>query len=131
MKKIIAILACCVLLLSMSACFMPKTLEEYFDSPTAQRQMNEEIVNLKMQNPGTFSEVSYEVYDNTLIYKFKYAQTLEMTNTAQGYLNVNMDAALDTLGNDLKSATDFENITVGVELYNGDGSLLYELKKDF
>ena len=126
-KKLVALLVCCVLVvMTMTSCGSPSTLEEYVADNSAAEESIESIASA--------SGMEIEIKENTLTYIYKYTTTY--TDEQVEYMKSAMDSALDnmsstfeSLGTQLEDETGISGIIIKVIYQNGDGSEI--LEKEF
>lgn len=126
-KKLLALLLCCVLVvMTMTSCGSPSTLEEYVAD-------NAEVAD-QIDSVAASSGMEIEIKDNTLTYIYKYdtTYTAEQVDYMKGIMDSaldNMASTFESLGTQLEDETGIDGIVIKVLYQNGDGSAI--LEKDF
>lgn len=126
-KKLLALLLCCVLVvMTMTSCGSPSTLEEYVAD-------NAEVAD-QIDSVAASSGMEIEIKDNTLTYIYKYdtIYTAEQVDYMKGIMDKaldNMSSTFESLGTQLEDETGIDGIVIKVLYQNGDGSAI--LEKDF
>lgn len=126
-KKLLALLLCCVLVvMTMTSCGSPSTLEEYIaENPEAEEGID---------SVAASSGMEIEIKDNTLTYIYKYdtTYTAEQVDYMKGIMDKaldNMSSTFESLGTQLEDETGIDGIVIKVLYQNGDDSTI--LEKDF
>ena len=127
MKKLLGLILCCVMVvMTMTSCGSPSTLEEYIaENPEAEEGID---------SVAASSGMEIEIKDNTLTYIYKYdtTYTAEYVDYMKGIMDSaldNMSSTFESLGTQLEDETGIDGIVIKVLYQNGDGSAI--LEKDF
>ena len=131
MKKVVALLACAMLVASMVACGTI-TLETFYGNAVTKAALDEECKKQLEQFDGVYSDISYEVVDNKFTYKFTFAEQLEVSEADLASTKASLEAQLDSLGPSVKAETGIKDqIEIGYVYYNPDGSVILETYKAY
>lgn len=128
-KKLLAALMCVTMLFAFAGCGGPSTLEDYINENT---EAKASLESLSSKNAA--GDVTVDVKDNTIIYKFKLGQTVEgemvkqMKDALDQYMK-GVESTFENIASTFEEQSEIKGITVRVIYLNGDDSELYS--KDF
>lgn len=124
-KRVISLLLVLVCAMSVLVACGKKTLESYYGSQTS--KFDNEVKNLKVQYANTYSDIKYDITGNTITYSYYYKDTYSGTqkNTIKNQMEQVLPNMCKSVTSDVKKESGVKDrITVKVEFYNGDGTLL-------
>lgn len=104
------------------------TLEEYYDLPAVNEAVEQEIANLLVQYQDTYSNITYDVVENTLYWDYFYCDNLSVdvqmldTNFNQPDAQQNFQRLL----NQIETETGIRPDAIVYTYYNYSGDVLYE-----
>lgn len=126
-KRILALIAVMVMVLSLVACGSAATVEEYYTQPLIKSALDSQIEDMKGEYTGIYSDLGYTVEGNTFTYWFKFATQIDDVDGAAAQLKANLsDDMMSQLVSDVESECGVTGITCGYIYYNADGSILYQ-----
>ena len=131
MKKVVALLACAMLVVSMAACGTV-TLETFYGNAIAKAALDKECEEQLGQLSDVYSDISYEVVGNKFMYKVTVKGQVELSEADIESLKASHEVQLDSLGPAVKSETGIkDSIEMGYIYYNEDGSVIFEISKTY
>ncbi len=133
LARIVTTLLCACMMLSMLACFGPKTIEEAFSMPEVQEEMQRLCDEFESENSDFIKSMEFEIEGNSIIFRAHCLQNFEELNPAQvTYLDDMFVSMMKTEAADLRETLDIEGeIRIGVYMYNADGSEYYSKDMNF
>lgn len=131
--KALATLLCAAMMLAMVACFGPKTIQEAFETPGVQEEMQKICDDFKRENPDLVRDMTFEFKDNQIIFKAYCLQNFEPLKPAEvTMLDDEYVKIMSAEAEDLREAFDIEGeIRIGFYMYNADGSVFYSKDMNF
>ena len=136
-ERLITIVTCVILALSLVACASPKqklmTFQEIYESDANIRKaFDEDVKELKNNSTANYRDVTVEFVDNSAIYKFYLNETMPAAYTSvfEGIVgnsfNVMAMSQINTMRNSYEFITE-DPISLTISFINPDGSVFYSL----
>ncbi|MBQ8246936.1 MAG: DUF4854 domain-containing protein [Lachnospiraceae bacterium] len=126
-KRLLALVAAMVMVLSLVACGAPATVEEYYTQPEIKEALDSQIEQMKGSYTGVYSDLGYEVSGNTFTYWFQFADQIEDADAAAEQLEGSLtDEMLSGIVSDVESECGVTGITCEYIYYNADGSVIFQ-----
>lgn len=126
-RRLLALGATMIMVLGITACFAPDSVEEYYTQPAVQESVNAQIETMKSDYIGLYSDLGYTVEGNTFTYWFKFAEQIEDVDSAAEQLksSASQEMLSDIVAN-VEKECGISGITGAYVYYNADGSIIYE-----
>ncbi len=126
-KRLLALVAAMVMVLSLVACGAPATVEEYYTQPAVKSALDAQIDEMKTGYTSVYSDLGYKVSGNTFTYWFQFADQIEDADAAAEQLEANLtDDMLSSIVSDVESECGVTGITCEYIYYNADGSIIFQ-----
>lgn len=126
-KRLLALIATMVMVLSLVACGAPATVEEYYTQPAVKSALDAQIEDMKAGYTSVYSDLGYEVSGNTFTYWFQFADQIEDADAAAEQLEGSLtDEMLSGIVSDVESECGVTGITCEYIYYNADGSIIFQ-----
>lgn len=126
-RKLLALGATLIMVLGITACSAPDSVEEYYTQPEVQESVHAQIETMKSDYSGLYSDIGYTVEDNTFTYWFKFAEQIEDVDSAAEQLkNSSSQEMLADIVSNVEKECGISGITGAYVYYNADGSVIFE-----
>lgn len=104
------------------------TLEELFTTPALKEMMDEQISSMKETYSGVYTDISFRVEGNTLIYSYQYAVDVPDPSAIAASLEAGLADTAKTLISTYETAYGYENVAVQYIFLDKNGNEILNKK---